>query len=213
MRIVAATNRDLHGGAAQAQFREDLYFRLNVVPITVPPLRERREDIPLLVEHFMAKLCAERKRPPRKLSTGRAARRSASYPWPGNVRELRNLVEKMVVLSSSDTVLKEEIEFYLADNRFQEPATSGRRRTDPAPGAQEPGKGNHPGQADRHPLELRALRRRARHLPGDSLPQNQRARDQKRKLLASLISETLSFRIENFQHPSNKNNFVFFHEN
>ncbi len=117
VRIIAATNRDLKEALRNREFREDLYFRLGVIQIAVPPLRERREDIPLLVEHFMAKLCEERKHPALKLSIG-ALEALIEYPWPGNVRELRNLVEKMVVLSSSDTVLKEEIEFYLADNRF-----------------------------------------------------------------------------------------------
>jgi two-component system nitrogen regulation response regulator NtrX len=123
VRIIAATNRDLKEALRQHEFREDLYFRLGVIQITVPPLRERREDIPLLVEHFMAKLCAERKHPPLTLSIG-TLETLIEHPWPGNVRELRNLVEKMVVLSSSDTVLKEEIEFYLADNRFSESASS-----------------------------------------------------------------------------------------
>jgi two-component system nitrogen regulation response regulator NtrX len=118
VRIIAATNRDLKEALRSREFREDLYFRLGVIQVSVPPLRERREDIPLLVEHFMAKLCAERKRPTLKLSVG-ALETLIEYPWPGNVRELRNLVEKMVVLSGNDTVLKEEIEFYLADNRFR----------------------------------------------------------------------------------------------
>jgi len=119
VRIIAATNRDLKEALRNREFREDLYFRLSVIQIGVPPLRERREDIPLLVEHFMAKLSEERKHPPLKLSVG-ALETLIEYSWPGNVRELRNFVEKMVVLSSSDTVLKEEIEFYLAGNRFQE---------------------------------------------------------------------------------------------
>jgi DNA-binding NtrC family response regulator len=119
VRIIAATNRDLKEALRSREFREDLYFRLSVIQVSVPPLRERREDIPLLVEHFMAKLCEERKHPALKLSVG-ALETMIEYSWPGNVRELRNLVEKMVVLSSNDTVLKEEIEFYLADNRFQE---------------------------------------------------------------------------------------------
>jgi DNA-binding NtrC family response regulator len=119
VRIIAATNRDLKEALRSREFREDLYFRLGVIQITVPPLRERREDIPLLVEHFMAKLCSERKHATLKLSIG-ALETLIEYPWPGNVRELRNLVEKMVVLSGNDTVLKEEIEFYLADNRFND---------------------------------------------------------------------------------------------
>ena len=117
VRIIAATNRDLKEALRNREFREDLYFRLSVIQVGVPPLRERREDIPLLVEHFMAKLCEERKHPTLKLSIG-ALEALIEHPWPGNVRELRNLVEKMVVLSGNDTVLKEEIEFYLADNRF-----------------------------------------------------------------------------------------------
>jgi len=131
VRIIAATNRDLKEALRRHEFREDLYFRLGVILIAVPPLRERREDIPLLVEHFLAKLSEERKHPPLKLSLG-ALEALIEFSWPGNVRELRNLVEKMVVLSSSDTVLKEEIEFYLADNRFREtdPQKAGDRTLD-----------------------------------------------------------------------------------
>jgi len=117
VRIIAATNRDLKEAMRHREFREDLYFRLGVIQVTVPPLRERREDIPLLVEHFLAKLSEERKRSPLKLSL-KALETLIEHPWPGNVRELRNLVEKIVVLSSNDTVLKEEIEFYLKDNYF-----------------------------------------------------------------------------------------------
>jgi two-component system response regulator HydG len=104
-RLVAATNRDLAKEVAQGRFREDLYYRLNVIAITCPPLRERSEDIPLLVDHFVDTYCRKNGR-----STLRVARevldRLTGYHWPGNVRELENVIERAVVLST-DTVIRE----------------------------------------------------------------------------------------------------------
>ena len=100
VRVVAATNRDLERAVAAGAFREDLYFRLNVVEIALPPLRERREDIPLLTEHFLKRQQARRARPAGR--DGAVGRRRcelfASYDWPGNVRELENIVKRIVVL-------------------------------------------------------------------------------------------------------------------
>ncbi len=97
VRVVAATNKDLPEEIRRGAFREDLYFRLNVIPLTVPPLRERREDIPLLARHFLAGLCAEYGKVVASLSEDAMAAMQA-YPWPGNVRELRNLIERLVIL-------------------------------------------------------------------------------------------------------------------
>jgi len=97
VRIVAATNKELPAEIAANRFREDLYYRINVVPFKAPPLRERREDIPRLVEHFLTELCRENGRPLKKLSSP-ALQILLAYPWPGNVRELRNVVERMVIL-------------------------------------------------------------------------------------------------------------------
>ena len=102
VRIVAATNRDLVAEVAAGRFREDLYYRLNVIAITAPPLRARREDIPLLVDHFLGLYCAKNGRP-RLHPTRGALDRLADYAWPGNVRELENVIERAVVLSRDET--------------------------------------------------------------------------------------------------------------
>jgi len=101
VRIIAATNKDLEEKVRQGEFREDLYYRLNVVPILVPPLRDRREDIPHLVKHFLAKY-SEGKAP--LDMKGDTLDRLCRYSWPGNVRELENLVERAVVLESSQVL-------------------------------------------------------------------------------------------------------------
>ena len=93
VRVLAATNKDLPAEIRAGRFREDLYFRLNVIPIFVPPLRDRQQDIPMLAEHFMALLAAEYGRRPKRLAP-EAAARLQQYAWPGNVRELRNVIER-----------------------------------------------------------------------------------------------------------------------
>ncbi|PLX41353.1 MAG: nif-specific transcriptional activator NifA [Deltaproteobacteria bacterium] len=98
VRIIAATNRNLSEEVAKGRFREDLFYRLNVVPIKLPPLRERKEDIPLLSYHFLKKFCEENSRKVEGF-THEAMARLVEYDWPGNVRELENMVERMVVLS------------------------------------------------------------------------------------------------------------------
>jgi two-component system, NtrC family, nitrogen regulation response regulator NtrX len=98
VRVVAATNQDLDAMIAEGRFREDLYFRLAVVPIQVPPLRERREDVPMLVRHFTERAIEEQRLPPRRLSA-EAVERLTRMEWPGNVRELRNTVERLLILS------------------------------------------------------------------------------------------------------------------
>src|SRR5262249_49883315 len=98
VRLIAATNRDLARMAADGQFRQDLYYRLNVFPILVPPLRERRDDIPTLVRHIAQKVA---RRMGRRIETIPAEAMDAlvKYPWPGNVRELENVIERAVILS------------------------------------------------------------------------------------------------------------------
>ena len=101
VRVISATNTNLRKAVAQGQFRQDLYFRLNVVPISIPPLSERKEDIPLLANHFLRKFnTAFNKKIPGFSEKALAA--LARYPWPGNIRELENLVERIVVLSAGD---------------------------------------------------------------------------------------------------------------
>lgn len=98
VRLVAATNRDLAAAVQEGKFREDLFYRLNVIALTAPPLRARREDIPLLVDHFLGTYCGRNGRP--RLHPGREAlERLSSYSWPGNVRELENIMERAAVLA------------------------------------------------------------------------------------------------------------------
>jgi DNA-binding NtrC family response regulator len=108
VRIVAATNRDLLAEVQAGRFREDLYYRLNVISITAPPLRARREDIPLLVDHFLGLYCAKNGRP-RLQPTRGALDRLLDYSWPGNVRELENVIERAVVLSRSDALTESDL--------------------------------------------------------------------------------------------------------
>ncbi len=108
IRIISATNRRLAAEVAAGRFREDLFFRLNVVAITMPPLRDRGEDIRLLAEHFLAQYSRKAKRVVRGISAP-AMQRLMTYPWPGNVRELENAIEHAVVLGSSEMILKEDL--------------------------------------------------------------------------------------------------------
>ncbi len=108
VRVVAATNRDLEEAVRRGEFRQDLYYRLNVVSFEMPPLRERREDIPLLASYFVSKYAAKFKRRVTGLST-EARECLTSYDWPGNIRELENAVERAVVLGSTDRVLPEDL--------------------------------------------------------------------------------------------------------
>jgi DNA-binding NtrC family response regulator len=108
VRVLAATNRDLEAAVREGRFREDLYYRLNVIPIVVPPLRDRIDDIPLLLDHFLETCNAQK----RKAVTGiapDAMRRLVNYPWPGNVRELENLVERLVILKGQGTITLEDL--------------------------------------------------------------------------------------------------------
>ncbi len=98
VRILAASNEDLMGLVREGKFREDLYHRLNVISLFLPPLRERKEDVPLLVERFLERYCQENGKPPRAFTNG-AMKLLMDYDWPGNVRELENVVERAVVLS------------------------------------------------------------------------------------------------------------------
>ncbi len=103
VRVIAATNRDLSESIKSGTFREDLFYRVNVIPITLPALRQRKEDIPLLVDHFIAKFCANLGVPQKKISAD-AMRAIEKYHWPGNVRELENVIERMIALETSDVL-------------------------------------------------------------------------------------------------------------
>ncbi|HET9576696.1 MAG TPA: sigma-54 dependent transcriptional regulator, partial [Usitatibacter sp.] len=109
VRVIAASNRELAGMAARGEFRQDLFFRLNVLTVSMPPLRERRDDIPQLAGHFVRKFAARHQRPIVDLSAAALARLVA-YDWPGNVRELRNVIERAVLLSRSAVIAAADLE-------------------------------------------------------------------------------------------------------
>ena len=123
VRVIAATNKDLIKEMDAGHFRDDLYYRLNVVTINVPPLRERREDIPLIAQHFL-KMFAERNHKSIKGFTPQVMDRLLKYNWPGNVRELMNAVERGVVLSRSDYLNEGELVLALRDHELPEEASS-----------------------------------------------------------------------------------------
>jgi two-component system nitrogen regulation response regulator NtrX len=120
VRVVAATNRDLAREVAAERFRRDLFFRLNVFPIPVPPLRHRPDDIPALVRHFARVAGTRSARPPRTFDAGAIARLQA-YQWPGNVRELSNLVERLTITGRAGTVDRAEVEKVLGHEGTPEP--------------------------------------------------------------------------------------------
>ncbi len=108
VRIVAATNRDLEEEVAAGRFREDLYYRLNVIPLHLPPLRERRGDILLLVDHFLTRFCCRKSRA--KLALSPVVRKIlVAYPWPGNIRELENFMERLSILVDGDTIQTDDL--------------------------------------------------------------------------------------------------------
>ena len=113
VRIIATTNRDLEKAMQDGSFRSDLFYRLNVIPITLPPLRERKDDIPLLVNHFIRKYSKKNNKEIKSISPS-ALSNLMQYHWPGNVRELENLIERTVVLSSNDRI--EDVEISLSGN-------------------------------------------------------------------------------------------------
>jgi DNA-binding NtrC family response regulator len=118
VRVIAATNRVLKQQVARRQFREDLYFRLSVFPITIPPLRDRRDDIPLLARHFIERQCRELGKKPLTLSAA-ALEALDAYPWPGNVRELQNCLERAVILAEGETITPKH--FNLKVDEFLKP--------------------------------------------------------------------------------------------
>jgi DNA-binding NtrC family response regulator len=107
-RLICATNDDLEDVVRKGRFREDLYYRINVVPILVPPLRERNGDLPLLVDHFLRIYCASAKKPVKRVQPD-VMEILEDYPWPGNVRELENIIQRLVVMSDSPVVTAEQL--------------------------------------------------------------------------------------------------------
>src|SRR5581483_7320425 len=108
IRVIAATNQDLTKAIADGRFREDLYYRINVIPIALPPLRERREDVPLLAEHFLAKYAEQMEKPVSAISH-EALDLLVHYDWPGNIRELENVLERAVALEGTPTILPDSL--------------------------------------------------------------------------------------------------------
>ena len=145
VRVLAATNSDLEAAVAGGRFRSDLYYRLKVVTIRIPALRERREDIPNLVQHFLERFAAENSRPVPSI-TSATLRALVNHPWEGNVRELKNLIESLIVLASSSTIdlpdLPPEYQRWLAGPSPVTPDASGAGREWPgAPGPSGDGSG------------------------------------------------------------------------
>jgi two-component system, NtrC family, response regulator AtoC len=116
VRIIGATNKNLEQMVAEGIFREDLYFRLNVIPLSIPPLRERSEDLPLLIDHFLQKYCREMNMG-KKFLTSDARRRLLEYRYPGNVRELGNIIEYSVALSMNDEITVLDLPIYVREKR------------------------------------------------------------------------------------------------
>lgn len=108
VRVLAATSRDIYRMKEEGKFREDLFYRLNVVTISLPSLRERPDDIPLLVEHFLREISEQKRTPPKKVDMN-VMRRLVAYRWPGNVRELRNTLESMMVLSEGEMLTEADL--------------------------------------------------------------------------------------------------------
>ena len=128
IRVITATNRDLAAEVEKGRFREDLYYRLNVIHIHMPPLRERKDDIPLLVEHFLVKYRYEPESIPATI-TDDALARLVDYDWPGNVRELENAIERAVVLARGNPILVEHLPFNGTGKPGVSPKSLAARRT------------------------------------------------------------------------------------
>jgi DNA-binding NtrC family response regulator len=134
VRLVAATNRTLEQLVREGKFREDLFFRLNVIRITMPPLRDRAEDVPLLLTHYIKAFSEENSVPPLQIEPGAMATLQA-YPWPGNIRELRNFCENVVVLRRGRSLSE-----YDLDPKYRGAVATGSGSVPaPAPGALTPG--------------------------------------------------------------------------
>ena len=163
VRVVAATNKDLQDEIRAGRFREDLFFRLNVVPIFVPPLRDRADDVPRLAEHFMATLAGEYGR--LKRFAPEAMARLQQHSWPGNVRELHNVVERLLIMVAGDVITLNDVGF-VGDSPLARAGAGQRRRHRPAGRGPRsvrarlhpPGAGGQPGQ---HLAHRRRPRRRA----------------------------------------------------
>jgi transcriptional regulator with GAF, ATPase, and Fis domain len=125
VRVIATTNRDLARCVADGSFRQDLFYRLNVLPIPLPPLRQRLEDVPLLAEHFLLKVAMREGREPKRFDA-EALQLMQAYPWPGNVRELQNICERASVLTRGNVITAGTIQPWLTAPPVLEPASPAR---------------------------------------------------------------------------------------
>jgi DNA-binding NtrC family response regulator len=130
VRLITATNKDLEAAMRKGTFREDLYYRINVVPIHLPPVRERREDIPLLLRHFISRKSAERGQPDKQIAP-EALSLLAHYPWPGNIREMENVVEQILTMSDSEQITPDHLPLRLRSgtkgSQMKDEVTAGQR--------------------------------------------------------------------------------------
>jgi two-component system, NtrC family, response regulator AtoC len=182
VRVVAATNRDLEQAVAQGQFREDLFFRLNVVSITLPPLRQRREEIPALTEYFLKRYSVHYNKPYIEISP-ETMRLFMEHDWPGNVRELENLIKRAVVLAS-ELPIRKEIEHGIAAaaHRMQAPEEPPRsRRMAPPPAAAAP--------ASRPPAAIAAAAADAGNYSLKDISRTA-AREAERELILRMLQQT-----------------------
>ena len=137
VRVIAATNKNLEEAIQRGEFREDLYFRLNVIPILVPPLRERREDVPLLVQHFARLTSEEDNLKPRRFDP-RAMEAMQRYRWRGNIRELRNTIERLLIMSPGDVIRVEDLPPEIRSDVPARPSTASEPAASVAQGRSEP---------------------------------------------------------------------------
>ncbi len=151
IRLITSTNENLEEAVSQGRFREDLYYRINVVPVPLPPLRERREDIPLLVEHFIHRFCQERGVKDMRIDR-EAIHFLTGYSWKGNVRELENLIQRLVVMTDGDTITTSHLPPYILNQTlaFKTPTATAER---PQPTIPEGGL-NLDQEVARHEYEL-----------------------------------------------------------
>ena len=192
VRILAASNEDLKKLVAEGRFRDDLFHRLNVISLQLPPLRERKEDIPLLVTRFLEQFCRENGKPERRF-THEAMKLLMDYDWPGNVRELENAVERGVVLSTHETMDSDLLPESVRSTRDRQRRARATFRIPAASGEAKERKGsadtfavcdsggsraaNHCGHARAHKLEPDGSRRAISNPAFDAQPENQAAAD------------------------------------
>jgi DNA-binding NtrC family response regulator len=133
VRIIAATNIDLEKAFHKGSFRDDLYYRLNVIPIHIPPLKERPEDIPLLIQHFLLKFCSGKRTRIEGIEKD-AIKCLVAYDWPGNVRELENIIERMVILANGPMITVRDIPSSILESAGQLPVADSSMATLPEDG-------------------------------------------------------------------------------